>query len=81
LVLQFFVVLQILKTYITITHQDMTALRSSQDVRTNYEAKALVIRGECTSQKKPREVEIRMKQVHELGWQRLKVIDSELIVN
>ena len=59
----------------------MTALRSSQDVRTDYEAKALVIRGECTSQKKPREVEIRMKQVHELGWQRLKVIDSELIVN
>ena len=51
----------------------MSALRSSNDVRIDYETKAMVIRGECTSQKKPREVEVRMKQVHELGWQRLQV--------
>ena len=59
---------------LAVTHADMSDFRSNQDVRRDHESDAMVIRGMCSSQKKPREVEVRMKKVHELGWQRLKVI-------
>ena len=57
---------------LAVTHEDFSQFRNHNNVRIDHEDRTVVIRAECTSQKKPRDVEIRMKQVHELTWARLK---------